>query len=399
MKKTNDFDSWLKIFMTLDESRKRWFAAQKASELGYGGIKKISDITGLSGTAITKGMKELGSGKPLNTGNVRKTGGGRNSMRKADRDAVREIDRILEETTAGDPMSSLKWTCKSVRNIADELNSKGFKISYRTVCRILNDSGYSLQANRKVLSGSGNPDRDAQFQYINCMVRQYIEDGSPVISADTKKKELAGNFKNNGRIWRKKGNAGKVNDHDFCSMAEGIAIPYGTYDIHRNEGFVNVGITSDTAEFAVRSIRQWWEVMGRKRYPDSEKLLICADGGGSNGSRNRAWKYNLQKFSDRSGLSITVCHYPPGTSKWNKIEHRMFSFISLNWKGKPLESYETAVNLIGGTKNRKGLKIEARLDENEYRKGVRISDEEFSRINIRFHEKHPRWNYTIIPDC
>ena len=397
MKKKSDFDTWLKIFMTLDESRKRWFAAQKASELGYGGIKKISDVTGLSRTTITKGMRELRSEKPLKTSNVRKTGGGRKSVRKADRDVVREIERILEETTAGDPMSSLKWTCKSARNIADELNGKGFRISYRTVCRILKDSDYSLQANRKVLDGRDSPDRDAQFRYINFMVRQYIGDNSPVISVGTKKKELVGNFKNDGRLWQKKGNARKADDHDFRSMAKGIAIPYGTYDIDRNEGFVNVGMTSDTAEFAVRSIRQWWEVMGRKRYPDSEKLLICADGGGSNGSRNRAWKYNLQKFSDMSGLSVTVCHYPPGTSKWNKIEHRMFSFISLNWKGRPLESYEAVVNLIGGTKNRKGLKIEARLDENEYKKGVRISDEESDQINIRFHERHPKWNYTIIP--
>jgi len=397
MENTIDFEFRMKIFKALNESQRRWSAARKASESGYGGIKKITDITGLSGTAVTDGIKEPETEKSLNSEKIRKTGGGRKKLRDKDGDIIRRITEILNETAAGDPVSLLKRTCKSARNIAGELKTEGFNISYRTVCRISEDSDCSLQGNRKVISESDEADRDEQFQYINFMVKMFPKEEFPVISADTKKKELTGNFKNNGRIREKKGDARKVNDHDFSSPAEGTAIPYGAYDINRNEGFVNAGITADTSGFAVCSIEQRWKIPGSKYYPDAEKLLICADGGGSNGSRSRVWKYNLQKFSEKTGMAVTVCHCPPGTGKRNKTGHRMFSFISLNRKGRPSESYETAVNLTGGTENRKGLKTEAGLDRNDYRKGIKISDGEFSRINIFFHEKHPKWNYTIEP--
>lgn len=309
----------------------------------------------------------------------------------------REIDNILLETTAGDPMSRLIWTCKSVRTIANELQAKGYAISFKTVNRILHELDYSLQANRKTLSRANDTDRDAQFRHINTLVKRFMKQGQPIISVDTKKKELVGKFKNAGKRWLKKDNPDAVEDHDFRSRADGIAIPYGAYDLQRNEGFVNIGVTSDTAKFAVNSIKQWWSYFGRKHYPEAEKILICADGGGSNGSRNRLWKLSLQKFSAKTGLAITVCHYPPGTSKWNKIEHRMFSYISLNWKGRPLENYKTIVNLISSTTTRKGLKIKAKIDAKNYIKGKKVSNEEFSGIKIKFDKKLPVWNYSISP--
>lgn len=397
MENASNIEGWLKIFTVLNESQKRWLAAQKAVELGYGGIQYVSRKTGLSRTTIIKGINELSGDQPLSRERVRKIGGGRKKTRDTDAPIIQAIERILEETTAGDPMSLLKWTCKSTRNIADELQTQGLSVSYRTVGRILQELEYSLQANRKVLPGSTPADRDAQFHDLNGHVKQFILAGNPVISVDAKKKELVGTFKNHGQTWRKKGQAKAVYDHDFYSLAEGIAIPYGTYDLARNEGFVNVGMTADTAEFAVNSIAQWWILLGQSWYPDATHLLICADGGGSNGSRNRAWKYYLQHLATQTNLMMTVCHYPPGTSKWNKIEHRMFSFISLNWKGTPLESYETIVQLIGGTHNRKGLTIKAQLDQHEYKKGMKISADAFHQIKIQFHEEHPKWNYTITP--
>jgi len=389
--------SWLKFFNTLDEAQRRWAASAKSLEKAYGGISEISRITGLSRTTISLGIKELQQNDPLRKkpDQIRQQGGGRKAVLKSDLVLKREIDRILLETTAGDPMSRLIWTCKSVRTIANELQAKGHEISFKTVNRILHELDYSLQANRKTLSQANDTDRDAQFIQINTQVKRFIRQGQPIISVDTKKKELVGKFKNPGKKWQKKGNPEKVEDHDFRSRAEGVAIPYGAYDLKRNEGFVNVGVTSDTAEFAVNSIKQWWSYFGRKHYPDARKILICADGGGSNGSRNRLWKLSLQKFSKKTGLTITVCHYPPGTSKWNKIEHRMFSYISINWRGKPLESYETIVNLIGSTTTKKGLKIKAKIDEKIYTKGKKVSDEEFSEINIEFDKKLPRWNYSI----
>jgi hypothetical protein len=385
---------WVKVFDTLNESQKRWYAAQKAIEIGYGGITHVKELTSMSRTTITKGINELKSSEKLEK-EIRKKGAGRKTIIDSNNNIINELELIMEENTAGDPMSALKWTCKSTRNISDELNKKGIKVSYRTVYKLLSDADYTLQGNKKTLGSSNNEHRDEQFRYINSVVKKYINKNEPVISVDAKKKEQVGNFKNNGQTWRKTGNPKKVHDHDFASLGQGVAIPYGAYDIQKNEGFVNVGINADTAEFAVNSIRQWWYLTGKKNYPKAKKILICADGGGSNGSRNRTWKINLQKLSEELKKEITVCHYPPGTSKWNKIEHRMFSFISMNWKGQPLESYEMIINLIGNTTTKKGLKIEAKLDSNKYEKGIKVSDKELEEINLKFHEKNPKWNYTI----
>ena len=310
-------------------------------------------------------------------------------------DLLKEVEMLLEESSAGDPMSKLKWTCKSTRNIAEILCNKGFNVSNVTVMNILKNQGYSLRSNKKMLPGKNHPDRDSQFRYINKLVNQFSNKNRPIISVDTKKKELVGNFKNNGKTWQKEDI--QVFDHDFKSLGEGIAIPYGAYDINRNEGFVNVGISSDTAEFAVNSIWQWWRHFGRKHYAGAEGLLICADGGGSNGSRQKAWKFYLQDLANKTGLSITVAHYPPGTSKWNKIEHKMFSFISMNWKGKPLENYEAVINLISSTKTKNGLKVKAKLDKKKYKKGFKVPKEDFDKIQLKFHQKFPKWNYTIYP--
>lgn len=389
---------WLKVFWDLNESQRRWIAASKSLEIGYGGTSQVSRATGLSRTTITDGINELKSRKKLDSAcRIRKPGGGRKNVTGDDKALQSALDEILAETSAGDPMSLLKWTCKSSRVIADTLKKQGFSVSATSIRRLLKQQNYSLQANRKMLSGKEHPDRDAQFRHISRSVKRFIKKGNPVVSVDTKKKELVGNFKNAGQTWTKKGEATKVLDHDFRSYGEGVAVPYGTYDIQRNEGFVNVGMSADTSEFAVNSIWQWWQHFGRKHYQSSDEILICADGGGSNASRSRAWKFYLQELANKTGLTITVCHYPPGTSKWNKIEHRMFSFISLNWKGKPLENYESVVKLISSTRTRKGLKIKARLDKVKYEKGRKISDEEFNDLDLKFHRKFPSWNYAIDP--
>jgi hypothetical protein len=309
----------------------------------------------------------------------------------------RRLKDIVEETTAGDPMSPLKWTAKSTRTIAEELTRLGHPISSVTVGRCLDEMGYTLQANVKSREGSQNPNRDAQFRYLNRQVKGFRRAGDPVISVDTKKKELVGAFKNEGRRWLPKGKADHVSVHDFPHLGKGKAIPCGAYDIARNRAVVNVGVTHDTAEFAVESIRRWWRLDGERHYSGTRRLLICADSGGSNGSRPRAWKLQLQALSDETGLAVTVCHYPPGTSKWNKIEHRLFSFISLNWKGKPLVNYETVVNLIGGTRTRAGLKVKAVLDANQYETGIAVSDEDIDQLRLKRHKIHPDWNYTISP--
>ena len=304
---------------------------------------------------------------------------------------------IMDENTAGDPMSLLRWTNKSTTAIAKELTRQGHRISDETVRRRLIELDYCLQSNRKNLEG-GSPDtRDEQFRYINSQVKKFLSLDEPVLSVDTKKKEQVGNFKNSGRIWRRKGKPKEVNMHDFPSLGDGPAIPYGAYNVNRNEGFVNVGITHDTAEFAVESIRRWWKYIGRRYYPEAKRLLICADSGGSNGNRNRAWKYYLQSFVDENSLDVTVCHYPPGTSKWNKVEHRMFSYISMNWRGQPLVSYEAVVNLIGATRTSTGLRVKAKLDEKAYETGVKISDEQMETVKWKPHKKNPQWNYTIMP--
>jgi len=389
-------NGWQKIYATFDERQKRLFSAQKSLEIGRGGISEVSRIFGISRTTITKAIKEIET-DDFEKNPIRKDGGGRKKITSSNKKILNEIESIVSKTSTGNPMTMLKWTCKSTRTISDELNRKGFNISHSTVRSILKEHDYSLQSNKKMLSGKNHPDRDAQFKHIDRSVKRFIRQIQPVISVDTKKKELVGNFKNSGKTWAKEGEATNVLDHDFRSYGKGVAVPYGTYDLQRNEGFVNVGTSADTAEFAVNSIFQWWRYFGKKYYPDAEALLICADGGGSNSSRSRAWKFYLQELANKIGISITVCHYPPGTSKWNKIEHRMFSFISMNWKGKPLENYETVVKSIAATKTRKGLKIKSRLDKSKYQKGQKISKEEFSEINLKFNDKFPLWNYAIKP--
>ena len=398
MKSIKKYTEWFKLFQVQNESQKRWLAALKSKELGHGGIKIVAELTGLSYPTIRKGRKELEHKKTLVDNRLRKKGGGRKKKSEQDDKLIRAIETILNENTIGNPMSILKWTCKSSRSIASELTKKKMIISYRTVCRILSDLDYSLQANRKIQSGEDHPDRDEQFKLINRTVNKFIKKEFPVISVDTKKKEQIGNFKNEGQVWSKKGEARKVYDHDFKELGDGSAIPYGVYDIQYNEGLVNVGKSADTAEFAVNSIKHWWKIFAKKRYPNATQLLICADGGGSNGSANRAWKIFLQKFSNEENICITVRHYPPGTSKWNKIEHRMFSFISLNWKGIPLDTYETVINLIAGTTTKKGLKIKARLDKKKYEKGLVIPPDFLGHLEIDFHRKYPKWNYSISPN-
>jgi hypothetical protein len=391
---------WLKVFRTLNEFQARLFAADKALDLGRGGISRLAALTGLSRTTITKAVEELGSSGKLvspGEGRVRRTGGGRKKIEGVDPGVRDLLEKILEETTAGDPMSQLRWTSKSTRTMAEELTRLGHPVTWVTVARCLDDMGYSLQANRKTKEGPQHADRDAQFRYINRQVKGLLGTGDPVISVDAKKKELVGPFKNGGRTWRPKGKPREVNTKDFPSLAQGKALPYGVYDTGQNRAVVNVGVTHDTAEFAVESIRRWWKLDGQKTYPAAKRLLICADAGGSNGNRLRAWKLNLQEMADQIQIPITVCHYPPGTSKWNKIEHRLFSYISLNWRGEPLINYETIINLIGGTKTRTGLRVKAVLDTNDYETGVKVSDEQLEEIRLRRHKVHPAWNYTISP--
>ncbi len=388
----------LNVLSTLNEAQARWYIAKEAINLGRGGLKRMYELTGLSRPTILKGMKELKSGQDLSKvaqGKIRREGGGRKRLANLDPALVKDLTHIMDENTAGDPMSLLKWTGKSTRNIADEMVNLGHSMSAMSVYRMLKEMGYSLQANVKTKEGKEHPDRDSQFKYINAQVKDFIKSKAPVISVDTKKKENIGEFKNAGQTWRKKKK--EVLVHDFPHLGIGKAIPYGTYDMQKNSGMVNVGITHDTAEFAVESIRRWWKLMGRREYPEAKKLLICADSGGSNGSRVKAWKLYLQLLSDEISLRITVCHYPPGTNKWNKIEHRMFSFISMNWKGEPLVSYETVVNMISATTTKSGLKIKAQLDKNKYETGIKISDKEMKRLKIQPHQLYPQWNYTIFP--
>ena len=388
---------WLRVLGAMNEYQARLLVAEKALQLGRGGISRLAQLTGMSRVTITQGVRELISGKVRGPGEgrVRQPGGGRKKAEHADDGLLRRLKCIVEETTAGDPMSPLKWTSKSTRTIADELTRSGHPISSVTVGRCLEDMGYTLQANVKTREGPQHANRDAQFRYLNRQVKAFRRVGDPVISVDTKKKELVGAFKNAGRRWLPQGKSDEVTVHDFPHLGQGKAIPYGAYDIARNRAVVNVGVTHETAEFAVESIRRWWRLDGKRHYRGTRRLLICADSGGSNGNRQRAWKLHLQALSDETGMAITVCHYPPGTSKWNQIEHRLFSFISLNWQGKPLINFETVVNLIGGT--RTGLKIKAVLDTSEYETGVEISKEEIDQIRLKRHKVHPDWNYTLLP--
>jgi DDE family transposase len=391
---------WLKVLGTLNESQARLFVAQKALELGRGGVSRLSELTGMSRPTINKGAAELaGEPSPLGaSGRVRMPGAGRKPVEETDPKLKRELIRLLEANTAGDPMSLLKWTAKSTRTLAEELTRRGHPVSWVTVARCLHEMEYSLQANVKSLEGEQHPDRDAQFRHINAEVKAFVKSGDPVVSVDTKKKELVGAFKNAGRAWRPGGEPTEVLTHDFPHLGQGKAIPYGTYDIARDQAVVNVGVSHDTAEFAVESIRRWWRLLGRKSYPRAKRLLICADAGGSNGHRLRAWKVHLQRLASEIAVPISVSHYPPGTSKWNKIEHRLFSFISINWRGAPLVNYETVVALIGGTRTRSGLQVKALLDIREYETGTAVSDEEIGDLHLRGHSFHPEWNYTLSPD-
>ena len=383
----------------LNEKARRLFLASEAKTIGWGGIEKVSRATGVSSDTISKGCKELeDEPKIIESGKIRKPGGGRKKLVDTDPTLLSDLDSLIEPTTRGDPESPLRWTCKSTRKLARELKNMGHDISHMRVADILHSQGYSLQSNQKVIEGSNNPDRNGQFTLINNKTKLFIEYGQPVVSVDTKKKELVGNFKNGGREYRLKGNPLKVLVHDFKIEGLGKANPYGVYDISRNEAWVSVGTDHDTSAFAVESIRQWWNAMGKMAYPDACKLLITADSGGSNGYRVRLWKIELQKLADESGLEISVSHFPPGTSKWNKIEHRLFSFITQNWRGKPLISHEAIVSLIAATTTQKGLHVECQMDENVYPKGIKISDEELKEINLTSDKFHGEWNYTIKPN-
>ena len=389
---------WMKVISGADEVQARRFAAAIALEMGRGGVSRVVEITGMSHLTINKGIRELKNSEELEVpGRLRSPGGGRKRIEDRDPGIIADLEKIMDENTAGDNMSLLKWSSRSTYRIADQLKLMGHKIDPDTVGRILKENDYSLQANVKNIENGSPVDRDAQFRYINGKAGEFMKDGKPVISVDAKKKELIGEFRNPGRTWNKKGEAKKVNVYDFPSLGIGKAAPYGIYDTGRNEGVVNVGKSHDTSRFAVESITQWWLLMGKDRYPGTRELMICADGGGSNGSRNKGWRVNLQELSNQTGLSVTVCHFPPGTSKWNKIEHRMFSFISMNWKGKPLVNYETVIKLIASTKTANGLTITAREDNGEYATGIRYSHEDMTKLNITPHEIHPKWNYTIQP--
>ena len=386
----------------LDERGRRLWAAIEASELGRGGVSTVARATGLSRTTIYQGMTELEHSKStegLERKRVRAQGGGRKGLMAKDPEILAELEKLVDPNTRGDPESPLRWTCKSTRQLADALRAMGHSIGRQKVSELLGELGYSLQANRKIREGREHQDRDAQFEYINRQVKVCQQRGQPVISVDTKKKELVGDFKNGGREWQPQGRPEAVRTHDFMDLELGKVNPYGVYDQTANVGWVSVGTDHDTAEFAVESIRRWWFKMGVERYPDAKELLITADGGGSNGYRVRLWKVALQTLANETGLTIKVAHFPPGTSKWNKIEHRMFSFISLNWRGKPLTSHEVIVNLIGSTTTRTGLTVRAELDSNHYPTGIKVSDQELQNVNLTPAVFHGEWNYSISPYC
>jgi hypothetical protein len=379
---------------TLDERSRRLVAAAESLAIGRGGISAVSRATGMARQVVHRGVAELWNTPGHPPGRIRNPGGGRKKTQALDPALTRDLERLVEPVTRGDPETPLRWTCKSVRKLTTELEQMGHRTNRQTVAEILNELGYSLQGNRKTKEGTSHPDRNAQFEHINAKVKRYLGRKQPVISVDTKKKELVGTFKNGGRERRPKGNPEEVSVHDFGLDR---ASPYGVYDIGQNVGWVSVGVDHDTATFAVASIRGWWSSMGRAAYSQAQQLLITADSGGSNGSRVRLWKVELQKLADEIGLQISVCHLPPGTSKWNKIEHRLFSFISQNWRGKPLISHQVIVNLIAGTSTKEGLRVQSRLDQNLYPAGVKVSDEDLAQVILRRDNFHGEWNYTILP--
>jgi len=384
----------------LDERRRRQWAAAEARELGWGGVTIVAQATGLSRTTINAGKAELTEPKKqraLQSMRVRHPGGGRRPLAETDPDLLAALESLIEPTTRGDPESPLRWTCKSIRNLADELTRENHPVSAVTVAKLLRQAGYSLQANRKTREGASHPDRNAQFEYINASVQRFLKCGQPAISVDAKKRENVGDFKNGGREWFPKGEPQEVRVYDFLIKSLGKAALYGVYDMLQNQGWVSVGIDHDTAQFAVNSIRRWWYQMGQDRFPRARRLLITADGGGSNSHRSRLWKVSLQELADELGVPLFVCHFPPGTSKWNKIEHRLFSFITKNWRARPLESLEVIVNLIANTTTRTGLTVKAALDTNAYPTKIKVTDEQLARVRLKRHDFHGEWNYTVSP--
>jgi len=384
------------IWPHLDERARRLVAATEARELGYGGVARVSRVCGLSRLTIAKGIRELADA-PLPPGRVRRAGAGRPKLTVQDPTLLARLEALVEPLARGDPASPLRWTCKSTRTLAATLTARRHPVSHVKVAQLLQDLGYSLQGNRKTEEGAGHPDRDAQFRHINTAVRTALAAGLPVLSVDTKKKELVGSFANAGRRWRPAQTPDRVQGHDFPDPSVPRAYPYGLYDLGRNTGFVNVGTDHDTGAFAVASLRGWWRHEGRRLYPHTREVLLTADGGGSNGSRLRLWKVELQAFADETGLTVTVCHFPPGTSKWNKVEHRLFSFISSNWRGEPLRDYETVVRLIAGTTTATGLRVTCRLDRRKYAVGRKVTDTEFACVQLRPDAFHGEWNYSILP--
>ena len=382
----------------LNERSRRLVAAAEAQALGHGGIAWVAKASGVSRSTISRGLKELrGDGKALDPSRIRRPGGGRKTVLEHTPRLMEDLEALVEPATRGDPDSPLRWTCKSLRALARQLHGMGHSVSYPVVGELLREAGYSLQANQKTREGTRHEDRNAQFEYINRRVRQQQRAGQPVVSVDTKKKELVGEFKNAGREWRPQGRPRRVRVHDFMLPEKGKAIPYGVYDLTRNMGWVSVGIDHDTAAFAVNSIRRWWRTMGRPRYPRTKSLLITADAGGSNGSRSRLWKWELQQMADQTGRSIAVCHFPPGTSKWNKVEHRLFSFISQNWRGQPLVSVAVIVSLIAATRTSSGLNVRCELDPGRYPAGQKITDAQMATLHIEPAKFHGDWNYTMHP--
>ena len=386
------------VLPLMNERQRRVLVAAEARADGRGGVSTLSLITGMSRQTIYRGLADLRARRTTHRERIRRPGGGRKRLRDQHPLLVETLERLIDPTVRGDPQSLLRWTCKSVRNLQAELEREGYPIGYRTIANLLHGQEYTLQANRKSREGqTDHPHRDSQFRYINDQAQQCLARGTPVISVDTKKKELLGNYKNAGREWLPGGQVREVLAHDFPDPAVPKAVPYGVYDLAQNVGWVNVGMDADTAEFAVQSIRQWWKHMGKARYPRARSLLICADSGGSNGYRLNLWKRELQRFSTQQRLAITACHFPPGTSKWNKIEHRLFSYITLNWRGRPLTDYRTVVSLIAATTTRAGLSVKARLDRKTYERGIKVTAEEMQNINLKRHEFHGEWNYTIKP--
>jgi transposase len=383
----------------MSEKLRRLWAGAEAQTLGRGGIAAVSQATRLSRATIGSGLRELKQGgmRPVPETRVRRKGGGRKALTESDPAVLTDLEELVEPSTRGHPQSALRWTCKSTTKLAEELRRRGHRIGPRTVAELLHALDYSLQANRKTREGSSHPDRNAQFEHINRRIQIFQQRGQPVVSVDTKKKELVGDFKNGGQEWQPKGSPEPVRVHDFIDQKLGKAIPYGVYDVAGNRGWVSVGTDHDTAEFATETIHRWWRNLGSPAYPKAKELLILADGGGSNSSRTRLWKIALQRLADQTGIVVSVCHFPPGTSKWNKIEHRMFSHITENWRGRPLISHEVIVNLIGNTTTKKGLTIQAELDTNIYPTGIEVSDEDLVRVRIEPDAFHGDWNYRILP--